>query len=640
MATNLGKHFDIKPSTETIQSSSGSLSSLTSYLLRESVSEKTALILMSILLAILCTLGTRLISEPLFATVDDSRLQYVYAGYASGVPEGQYLFQHMIWSRIISFLYSRIPLINWYLVCHYITIILSATIINYFVLSACVDCHQSSLTAVTISILIWLILFLNPTLLLHFEVAAALSGASGVILIYKSADDVNYSPITFRIMFSVVLMLFCYIQEKNTFYSCSVFYILAWLIGTLKVMKENDWSNWLVILINRAAVPLAVPIFVVSLTIISMLNRDGGWQKYLDFNSYRVSYVDYDHQEFEDNQELYESLGWSREFYVLTQRKYYMDYRFSRESLEKIVQPFNRTSTTARNVDGLTILRPIYRLLKSEPAARFHVLFWGICLLVLYITLRFCSEDWHVRFSFVGILMTTFVASLLVLYLAWRGRLPLRAEEAVVLPAAFLFLGLLHDMIIPVSVIVPDIIRHQSTKTRRFLVVGVAIVLVASTPFLCHQMNRYYTLTRVAITSRRDRSLSYRRLEDYALSHPNYLFIYGGNDQNYGTGPLFGVNSVPINLISWGTSYCGTPVWKKQIESFGFDELNSESFSRDDVLFVSNKVPAGVDETELLFMMLAKDYGFSDYEVVDNIDSTHSIVRFVRGEKLDDSNNY
>ncbi len=65
------------------------------------------------------------------------------------------------------------------------------------------------------------------------------------------------------------------------------------------------------------------------------------WQEYYKYNKYRVSFWDYEHETYEDNPELFDKIGWSEEFYQLSENMYFMDKRFNKENLGEIVEKFS-----------------------------------------------------------------------------------------------------------------------------------------------------------------------------------------------------------------------------------------------------------------------------------------------------------
>ena len=71
-----------------------------------------------------------LIVHPVFMTIDDARLRYVYAGYATGTPESNYLFSYGPWSTIISALYRLKSGFPWYALAQFSVIGFSSVLIG------------------------------------------------------------------------------------------------------------------------------------------------------------------------------------------------------------------------------------------------------------------------------------------------------------------------------------------------------------------------------------------------------------------------------------------------------------------------------------------------------------------------------
>ena len=68
--------------------------------------------------------------HPVFMTIDDARLKYVYAGYSTGEPVSTYLFSYYPLSLILSGLYKILPGIPWYAIYQFGVIGLGSALIG------------------------------------------------------------------------------------------------------------------------------------------------------------------------------------------------------------------------------------------------------------------------------------------------------------------------------------------------------------------------------------------------------------------------------------------------------------------------------------------------------------------------------
>ena len=573
---------------------------------------------------------------PVFATVDDARLLYIYAGYATGEPTGTFLFSNALWGGFLAHLYTVLPEVNWYLLSHVLAWVIGLSILGGTLLRLSFRSGASLGMCLVVLGCIIVVMFSNAALILHFEVTGAILGAAAAVLMLL-VDDCESTPAWLACMLgSVALLTLCLMHNKNVFYSCGVFVGIAWLYQSARTLTDARHPRRWVCLGFIMAFPIVMGAIYLLAMHANTAIRGDAWTDYLVYNPYRVSYSDYAHISYDDDPALFLSIGWSREFYLLTLHKYFIDERFSLEALSSIVKPFDRTSSaTGFSLRG--IVSVLFSMLKSNRAARLQVLFGaGLCVAFLAQTIRKESSRKHTLLN-LTVIATLLAGTALVTYLSWRGRLPLRAWEVVALPALSICLVTFYKMrSLPPRQqnSSPLLDRRQGfwPSVAAMMLGGVAIAVAGL--LVSRQTYLYISQMQVQLRVRDVANQRFAAVERYAIEHPDQLYVFDAYIQNY--NPLSSYpNEKPTNLITWGTSYAGTPIWNAQMARNGRTDVTSLSFADGSVHFVCSNQDDDTD-VGLFISMLRRDYGLVvvDSEVVGEGEDGFTIYTFGYPEPL------
>lgn len=567
-----------------------------------------------------------LLVRPVFATIDDARLLYVYAGYASGTPEGVYLFSNSLWGCLLSTLYSVAPAVPWYALYHFSSILILSTVLVYCLLSWGIGDAKLFLAAVLLYMAFFFSSFVVPSTLLHFETAACMYGVAGNILFFLTNFRQRSKWVPLRIGAALALLLLCYLQEKNTFYVEACLFVAVVLFKLLSAWLGEPKGESRRAAFRYAATCSAAAgaVLVLGVTLSSVANDemhdDASWQAYEEYNPYRVAFWDYPHATYADDPELFESLGWDERFYELvTAKMYFMDERFSVDALSQIVEPFNRGFPAVTRESLSSARQTVKTLFDAEPTVAAQVLFVAFILLYLIaLTLmrrRTASSVQKLCALFFG--CWTLLALFLIAYLALRGRLPLRAWEVVAIPTVSL--GIVVLTVFWGAAGIQAEKRTCSRKALPALAVTAAVCAAVSMAIFGSDFGNY----KSDIVWRHNLNESVEEVEEYAASHPNDVFITDINYQNY--NPFSQKRVKPTNVITWGSSYLFTPVYYEQLKANGLDSLLSPDFSHGGVYYVSNM--ERIDTCTQLLNMLKTNYLICSFEEVARVNERFSVLK-------------
>ncbi len=559
-----------------------------------------------------------LVFPPAFATMDDIRLLYVYAGYANGAPTGTYVFNNAILGNVIATLYRLVPGFSWYYALHLICIAVVDLILGIAIHVSLKNSRRSMLLAVLIHVIAMICVSLDALSLIHFEVTASIAASGAILTLLMCNDESDGSWLSYVV--SLFLMMVAYMTNKNASYPALALIVI--LVGLDFVMRLKGGGGVRI----RSLVFVAVLVcMLLGLKTADKLLHDDAWANYNAMNSYRVVYSDYPHTTYDENPELFASMGWSKEFFELVDKRYYIDSRYSLESLKQLVHPFSRMESPTGPFDAVRAFGVFASLCETNAAARVQLSFGLLlCLLCLYVFAQ-RHDDAYVRRIFVMVVLSVIVGAVLVVYLSWRGRLPLRAWEAVSIPVLSVILwgscGLfghacsLHD---PKQLVV----EGSNARIGTFYLAAIFVLLVLMQEFGCYTVDAHELLDK-----RRTLSEEMHRVEAFALTRPEDFFVHGTVIQNYDPLSSFAPDRKPTNLMLWGTSYTLTPVGEEQFRANGHERITSETFAQEHVYYL-HYGDANTLEEDIFVAMLRNDYGY-DIASAEYVDDCHvTVVKF------------
>ena len=578
-----------------------------------------ARIVLPILISALLIIATIALVHPAFATIDDARVLYVNAGYASGSPEGTYLFSNALWGNLLATLYSLVPQINWYVIYQIGCVLIASSALGISLLQFGKRAGASFVSLAGIGVLLYIVMFQNAVMLMHFEVCAAMMGVAGItLLLFSDWTKKKAGNVACRVL-SIFLMLVCYMQEENTFYASLTFYLLAAFYQAVSATRLTSNQAKKKKVAQSVLAPAAVIVGVLVLLQINNLSMGFAWEEYLEYNPYRIAFWDYPHETFSENSGLYTSAGWSEEFYKATQYMYFMDDRFDAGSLSKIVGPFSRGGSSIDESPLISIPAVLYKLFKTEVLTRWQLLLGtAICLSALLIYVR-TRRRRGVLLEGLLCLGAALLSVVLCLYLAWRGRLPLRAWEVIALPGITVCLFALFKLYLAN--------KGVSDKTVSRVRAGSICLTIALSAIVCvglSDIEPYISRLNSSLEYRYEMNDHVNAVEQYAMAHPDKVFVTGYYYQNYNPFTCY-QNEKPINVVAWGSSYYMTPVYLDQMNSIGRDRLTSSNLLEDDVYLIVNSDSS--EDIETVYSMLASDYGATKLKFVESVDSVMKVYK-------------
>lgn len=546
-----------------------------------------------------------LLFPPVFSTIDDHRLRNVYAGYASGTPTGNYLFCNVIWGSIISGFYKMAPGIPWYAIFHIVLIGLSSSAIGKTIYKLCYRKNIKILTAVVIHIASYLSLCCMATIMIHFEITSALAGTAAVALLLGLDDRDKKLTQYIDIVASVIFIFFQFNILKSGFYAVCCYLLVAMFYHLLKMIKTR---SKIFVRLMASFVPLAAVAVVIAVFCNASAKSTEEWQAYSSYDDYRVSYWDYPHVTYKEDPELFDSIGWSEEFYNLVDKKmYFIDERYNEETLSSFVKKFSWFSFDT-DIMFSNVKKEVSSLYRSEPFSKFQMVL-AIVLLVLVLNKFFKDKEKKKHLPVYLSLLCVFGGTVILMcFLAVRGRFPLRAWLMCYIPFGVItliqLLRLHHSE--------QDKSDPERDAKKSFM--KAAVIFVCCFIFLNTVHEGIYSRYTYRIKENKKMLLA----EEYCISNKDNLYVYDPYEiQEYSALREYkNTENSPVNMLIWGSSYIYTPVFYQQIGNKGYESFYTGNLFDENVYLIASD--NNLEESQL-FLYMEKEYPGFDYEVVDEI---------------------
>lgn len=556
--------------------------------------------------------------RPVFMTIDDPRVRYVYAGYATGEPVGNYLFCNVIFGSAVAGLYRLIPGVPWYVIYHLVLIGLSSSAIGKTIYKLCYKKNIKLCGAVSIHIATYLTLCVISTIMMHFEITAVMTGAAAIALLLGINDEDKKAAQFIDMIFSSFLLFVTFLISKNNVYAICCYMAVVFAYHLLHMISAHNKKIFIRLI--AFFLPLTAAGIVSAFYCNNMAKSSDEWQEYLSYNKYRVSYWDYPHDTYKDNPELFESIGWSEEFYNLAEEMYFIDERFNKDALSSFVEPFSWFNSLSKEEIIENATTSVLSLYKNEHIIKLHILLSIIMLLTLaslFYKDKYKKKNAPIYLTLLFNYAGTFI---LISFLAIRARLPLRAWMSCFIPFGIInIIQLLRLYCVEKPESNKDDAKYAKKRLGYSLLIAICCFVF---------LNTFKRGIIYGYNYRVDMVDRVTAVENYCIEHKENIYVYEPHFiQNYSAMTEYkNIDDAPLNMLTWGTSYIYTPAFYQQMKNMGYESFYTYNLIDENVYFIGNA--DNLEDSEL-FLYLEKEYPDFDYEIVDEIERC-AVIKFYK----------
>ena len=281
---------------------------------------------------------------------------------------------------------------------------------------------------------------------------------------------------------------------------------------------------------------------------------------------------------------------------------YFMDKRFNKENLGEIVEKFSWFELDEWDKLLQTWKTTLKELLTGEKLTLLHI-YIVVLLFIVFIKMGIMRTYRKLYYPQIIAALCCILGTMLVIsYLAARGRLPLRAWLASLIPCGTI-------------VFVLFLMTYDKAKLSEKKIQKLCTALLLLFPWAGILANAYTKIYTVDWQYRQSSINIVGQIENYALEHSDHVYVFDQfGAQNYGVFTNYpDPKKRPVNLVPWGSSYVFTPTYYKQLEYLGKDKLLTENLFDEDVYYVTSY---DSNYKDLLSNMLNKEYDHVEFREV------------------------
>lgn len=498
-----------------------------------------------------------------FETSDDAFMMSCLSGGKTGEPHTDTIFSLFLWGKALSVLYLVNAGIPWYTLIFLGLIAASLITICYCVLSFFPEWGGCLFG------LLYFCMFLYYSAIVQFTMVSAYCGVAAVslMLMDRKEESRKYSIIKNIILFSFAFFA-VNIRAKVGYLMLGNAAFAVFLEGIRYLLKAADMRKIKSMTVSLLLMCAAAGVSVGANRVYE--SRDD-WREFREFHAERVNFTDYTKLDYESNKDLFEQIGWSENFYELVQNWFFMDEDVNAETLGQINE---------RNVHGsIRVGRSLLR--EWFPKIDLQVRVWVVMLMFLVlVTVKQRAGGYRRSMVSFAWLFIWFVETQ---YFGYTGRVMERAFEAWTLLAVVpSVLGMAGEC---------QKVEVKSGEEKKRITENVIIsVLALAVCILCaRHPNGGYVRAKSFAQSRSEAKITQANIEDYAIEHPENIYISGTSLPREGGPWRVYTGGRPYNLLFWGGSYYHSPLYYEQLKRNGLEHIFMEDFFAENVYFIARE---------------------------------------------------
>lgn len=567
--------------------------------------------------------------HPRFYVNDDSSIQAILSGALTGSPTPYTVYVNYALCWMLVQCYKLFPGIAWFFVMLetlQFLVLFCWCYMTLRIVSRRLGDEQeiSHILGMAITFASGLAGAMLPVQTPSFTLCSASLSAMGCALYFLLLREDWLLPIERRLLSVLscfMLAMGCIVRFEGGLVGILIALALLLLHCLLRLtqVRSNDWAGILVASVSKGLlIPVIAAVFILGAQAIHKhAYSTPEWTEFQRINLARSSYMDYPHDSYEDNPDLYERVGWDEALAAVVKMWFFMDERVNAEAFSAISQ-----GSTTKSASHITAIQENYAKRTGIFVDNMLEVYLSL-LIALGATVSIFS--WKSDNARIFAALLVFCAVCATVYIAMRGRFIFRGVYCALLPSLYClwFLSLLSTHSIPH----PVFLHHHVVVGLCAGVIAACIALVytvsitgvvydclgiiALIPFLmivfAEKTKHYGVYTRLSAmlmasivvfslvvgeTRRSMEILAEPQLErvrqmdavvEYADNDPSSVFIY---PSFIGSTEVF--QDYTNNLLSWGGWGYFAPWKKESLARSGFpDGLTGYVFFDEDVYFVS-----------------------------------------------------
>ncbi|HAW15556.1 MAG TPA: hypothetical protein DCW41_02495 [Clostridiales bacterium] len=521
-------------------------------------------------------------------TVDDFNVMYSIAGYKTEVPFWQLTFFNSVFAGFISIFYRITGAIQWYSVIQFGSVFVGEVLILYSILCISKSTKKQLFLYIGLFSLLHFSVYMYVLQRLQFTTTAGVLGAAAICMLYMYLREKKalYLTLSGILIFGSVLMRY------KAGLMC--FMIFFGLFIAYTFLERNDIDR-------KVMIRSVISVLLIAATVVAIrgadlyVKRNMLNENYMDYDHYRGMYQDYKKPDFNENQELYNSVGWDDNVYNLAANLIYIDPAINEHAFKTIVE----SDAYDPHLTPKEMMHSYSDFLFDEPEGKVATGVFLFMTILAFTTSLSSGSRKNLLLSIYAFLAWAALTG----YLLFQGRMVLRVMLLVLIPSLTLsFLIILSNA------------ASVRNKVNFWQLTVIPVMLVFS---LSAADNVYIRLKE---KDRYSQEIMFA-FEEYAMEHPDNIYIHDYTMNNfYNSYSAFHTydDPVPSNVIMSGGSYTYSACYYKQLEVNNLTMIRGTTLFHDNVYYVCDLNRRSYPW--LVYNYLESRYGNIDCRLVEELD--------------------
>lgn len=519
-----------------------------------------------------------------FDTNDDIGMMSYISGLRTGTSTQLPIYTSILYGTIITFLYQIHNSSPWYIISYMTLSWLTMSILCFYCLHLFRrdDCSRkfstNTFSGIMLFCMLYYCVFCYYTTLFQFTTTPSICGFAAILLM-------TIAPKGNRSLFvlTTILLFFADTIRHQIGYLTTFAFVLAFVLMYACKIKAN---------IKYVVIALIVLIIVRSFN--AGYERLTNWGDYRKLHHERNYWMAYPHIKYDQNNEIYNVVGWDKNMYRLAKSWFFMDQKLND------FRVFSAINSMSGDSIAPTPLFPKFEqcwlFLKETVKSKRNL--WCFSTFAIIFFLIFQCLFWKHDLNYLTIIVSAVIVTLCALcYFAYLGRLPCRVVFAIFV------LCLLPSLLIGLRKLL-----YTTRLTPSFYCIALTVMICMIIYSFCGE-NGAFNYTYVQACNRRSWQSSTNRIVDYIETNKNNIYIYDS-----GCAIKMGLLNKPHqNFLCWGGALAYSPAFFAQLRANGRTNLYSDSFFDSNIYFLTTR--SEPNET-LVAYMRDKFGGNVDTEII------------------------
>ncbi|MEG1195604.1 MAG: hypothetical protein RSE58_08490 [Clostridia bacterium] len=567
-----------------------------------------------------------------YAGNDDTAILRSFMGYETGVPAHFNLFIHGLLAWPLHWLGLAFPQVAWFSVLQIALLVFACTLIGKSIIQ-CFLKHGHSFWLGTLFALLFLVCFGLPNMVhITFTVTAAVLGAAAVLQIFSIRfEHASDGEIVRGMLLALLPVVLAYALRQVTLLPILAFCGLS--VAMVSVFHFGFGKHK-----KRPLKPILTSVLLIVLALGGLMGarqleiKGNHAEPFLAWQDANAGIMDYYTLNGIPNEEL-EKVGWSENTRNLAAGWFFLEPQISSEAFQQLDAYQRQQFAAPLQVECQRAWHTIKNLKKSDVITMRSLSLVFFVLIFCAISLLFRRGQ---RLSLLSaLLLACALFGVMVFYLAFEGRLPLRAFLMPFLPFAAMLMAFLPHCL-PLrfaqlqSVWQAKAAANSTARAPR----AFALLFCVFTLLCCAQTAYYLRGILPSLSKKPELALELGSptadLDEYALANPDVLFIFDGSlaiDTRLFPDVSAGI---PHNVTFWGGWPMRSADSIEQFAKFGIDLLNfpADTFLREDVCLASGVLDP---PPTLIMNYIAENISADvDYSIYDEYGNIHFFQFYVQ----------